>query len=414
MNEAELYRAAKCSGTELAVLRLIRDTFAKKDIDRDFYKNAGWNDIYKECTAQAVAAVVIDKAAVIEDMIAPEVFEEWVDYASGVMYYGENILYNQEKLTELFEKNGIALAVLKGAAAAYNYPEPLNRNMGDIDFLVEREDFDMAYELLLENGYTLAYPLDNTDYHITLKKDDMMYELHSEPAGIAHGAAGDTVRAMFRGACRRAVKTEINGYSFYMLPRLQNGLVLLLHIVKHIDEGLGLRQICDWGAFVDRELDDEVWESEFYPALEKAGLVTIAVTVTQLCRLYLGMAQDISWCAGADEKMCAELMRFVLDYGNFGSKSRSNVLAGAVLGKTMDSMSGILPVRVIKSLQKEGMREWKAARRFPLLRPIAWIYSPLRFIKRLMTGERSISQAAAIKKSIAQKKRLQDRLRVFK
>ena len=73
MNEAELYRAAKCSGTELAVLRLIRDTFAKKDIDRDFYKNAGWNDIYKECTAQAVAAVVIDKAAEIEDMIAPEV-----------------------------------------------------------------------------------------------------------------------------------------------------------------------------------------------------------------------------------------------------------------------------------------------------------------------------------------------------
>ena len=84
-----------------------------------------------------MAAVVIDKAAEIEDMIAPEVFEEWVDYASGVMYYGENILYNQEKLTELFEKNGIALAVLKGAAAAYNYPEPLNRNMGDIDFLYE-------------------------------------------------------------------------------------------------------------------------------------------------------------------------------------------------------------------------------------------------------------------------------------
>ena len=68
-----------------------------------------------------MAAVVIDKAAEIEDMIAPEVFEEWVDYASGVMYYGENIL-SGGKLTELFEKNGIALAVLKGAAAAYNYP----------------------------------------------------------------------------------------------------------------------------------------------------------------------------------------------------------------------------------------------------------------------------------------------------
>ena len=105
-----------------------------------------------------------------------------INYIMGCFAFTHELMYEQSQLVDLLQQNGIALAILKGSAAAMNYPEPAYRTSGDADFLVREADFQKAYELLKNNGYTLSYNEDHVDYHYTLKKENITFELHKYPA----------------------------------------------------------------------------------------------------------------------------------------------------------------------------------------------------------------------------------------
>lgn len=403
------YSAAKCTTTEQAVIRLIAAAFGGEKLNKNNFADTDWYAVFDELKAQAAAAIPMDVLTEVEELIPTELFNEWLMYSVQVMNYAEIILSAQSELTELFLRRGIPMGILKGAAASCNYPYPLYRNMGDIDFLVDKKDFDSAYKLMLDNGYVLVYEEDHVEYHLTLEKDGIMYELHREPAGIPHGTKGDKLRLLFTDICSQYETASLGEYRFCRLPLLQNGLVLLLHIVKHLDEGLGIRQICDWMAFVSQELSDEIWESEFKPMLKNSGLEKLACITTKMCKLYFGL-NGITWCDGADETACADLMRFVLDNGNFGHKDRSTNRAGAVLG----SASAGKRRSILVNLQKQGTQQWKVAQKIPLLRCVAWAYLPIRYLIRIITGKRSIKYTAHLAETIGKNKSLQDKLAVFK
>lgn len=412
MNE-KLYNLAGCTPTETAVIKLIAASSGGEKLNKSEFDGLDWDAIFKELRAQTAAALPMDVLPEIEELIPSGLFNEWLMYSVQVISFGNRILFAQSELTDLFKENNIPMGILKGAAASSSYPQPTYRNMGDIDFLVDSEDFDRAYRLLLDNGFKLEYDEDHVDYHLTLTKDGLIYELHREPAGIPDSEKGDAIRNAFNEACKKSEIAEIDGYRFYKLPRLQNGLVLLLHMVKHLEEGLGIRQICDWMYFVQKELSDDVWHSEFRPILEECGLETLACIATKMCCLYFGL-KGVTWCDSADTKACAELMRFVLDNGNFGHKDRSTVRAGAVVGKANDEKNHPFIAGIFINLQKNGLEQWEAAKKFPFLKCFAWCYLPIRYLGRIITGKRSINYTKHLMETIGKNKSLQDKLAVFK
>lgn len=108
--------------------------------------------------------------------------------------------------------------------------------------------------------------------------------------------------------------------TFPILPWKQNGMELLWHIKQHLYNGLGLRQLIDWMMFADHYLDDEGY-NEYAEDMRKCGLLRLAIHVTRLCQLHLGLREEgISWCRKADESLCEELLAFVMEQGNFGIK----------------------------------------------------------------------------------------------
>ena len=185
---------------------------------------------------------------------------------------------------------------------------------------------------------------------------------------------------------------------------------MLLHIVKHIDDGLGLRQLCDWMGFVKNELNNEVWNNEFQPVLKKAGLENLACVVTKLCKIYLGLSDEISWCDDADEKTCDELMRYVMDCGNFGKKNDSNIRNTMILGHTNDRNIFSL----IANFQRAGCDRWKAAQRFKVLRCLAWAYIPVMYLARLIGGKRSLAETKEKLDNLSKRKSLQDKLAIYR
>ena len=167
-----------------------------------------------------------------------------------------------------------------------------------------------------------------------------------------------------------------------MLPTIPNGLVLLEHICQHLETGIGLRQIIDWMMYVNAKLHDEIWYDQFEAACENIGLRKLAMTVTKMCQLYLGLDPDITWCDEIDEGLCESLMGLIIESGNFGRKQGPD---------TRKSVNTLLAARnfsaLFHRLQYRGTNNWTLLKKYPYLKPFAWLYQLIRYIRKGLLQE---------------------------
>ena len=182
----------------------------------------------------------------------------------------------------------------------------------------------------------------------------------------------------------------------HVLPDLVNGLTLIEHVNHHLEGGIGLRQILDWYMFVDKCLSDDAWPA-FQAIAQKTGHERLAIIVTRMCELYLGLPPH-KWCEDADEQVCEELMLFILASGNFGRKNSQDHRT------SMEALSYSNTLRgAIQYLTRRGMMNWKAAQKYPILRPIACIYQMNRYFFKGLFRRGSVGK---FKDEISESKRL--------
>ncbi len=356
--------------TERVLLQAIQKSLWKTDCT--FPEDADWNAVLKEAEDQTVLGIVIG--------VAPKT--EQRDWVGNVNYHRANfirILHCQEQLYALLRENRIPMVVLKGTAATMYYPNPFQRTMGDIDYIVPPASFDAALEALRAAGY--AVEDDPREHrHVQLRKDGVSFEQHRY-----FSSEGIEVEAYVTEGLLHPHMEKLYGSEFPALPTLANGLVLLGHMVQHLRNGLGLRQVIDWMMYVDRELDDLFWDREFRAAAAAAGLEQAAVAATRMCQLYLGLSDRFRWCRDADEALCADLMESLLSSGNFDRKRGKGSAIETVTSK-------IAREGLFRHLQATGEANWKALRRHAWLKPFAWLYQGCRYIGKALGTERSPSQ----------------------
>lgn len=99
-----------------------------------FPEGVDWDTVLQEAKDQTVIALAAP--AVTEEA------EKWrIPVARNKLRFFQ-ILDEQTYLVNLFQEADIPMVILKGCAAAMYYPEPLQRTMGDIDFIVPPEYVD--------------------------------------------------------------------------------------------------------------------------------------------------------------------------------------------------------------------------------------------------------------------------------
>ena len=274
----------------------------------------------------------------------------------------------QDQAIHVLLQEKIPVVVIKGTTSGMYYPKPYLRSYGDIDLLVQPENYEKAICTLRTNGWVQEG--DIGDSHTALYKNDFLVELHQQPPGL------DGIKEK-----KYIIDYLLSGFSdvqegvidqpkcvFPMLPWKQNGLELIWHFREHLYNGIGLRHVIDWMMFVNAKLHTNEAFEEFRPVLEQAGLLMLAKSVARMCQLYLGLDSSIQWCAGVGEDTCAELMDFILEQGNFGHKKVDDKAA-----KVMTRYS--TPLAFMKGMQNKGLNEWLLVQKYPLLSPVAWIYS---------------------------------------
>ena len=147
--------------------------------------------------------------------------------------------------------------------------------------------------------------------------------------------------------------------------------------MQHLkDSGIGLRQIIDWMMFVHKELDDSSWNNCFRTMAIEAGLEKLALTVTYLCKKWLGLPNDIVWCNDADQEVAEQLLFRILDEGNFGRDRASSE----------GVMVSLKNKGTYKYLQRAGMDNWSLAQKYAVFRPFAWLFQLCRYAVKGIVG----------------------------
>ncbi len=334
-----------------------------------------WRAVFEELKSQQVAALPgnVLRAYALD----PSLKQEWMRAILQQISSNDRYYFGQEQLLALLKEHGIPTLILKGASVAQYYPSPEYRTMGDVDFLVLEDRFEETLTMLLAHGYTQCSELIEGYCEVALQKGGTSYEIH-RGMSATDGQFIDRLNARITEGLHAPETRTVMGHAFPSLPDVPNGLSLLTHIRQHMRGGLGLRQIIDWMLYVHHSLNDSVWYDTFQSAAQECGLETLAITVTRMCQMYLGLTEEITWCASADEALCGELMDYLFASGNFGRKVDSYGRATQHTMMQKNYLWGMLT-----SLQRKGAGK-PIVKKHPILRPFAWAVQLSHYIQQTL------------------------------
>ena len=333
------------------------------DITPVFPENVYWKKVFELAKAQCIVPL-------ISPCVPSEHKTEWLEISFQSKAHFIKLMYEQNMLSSLFNDMSIPFVIIKGTAAAVYYPNPSLRTFGDIDFYVKEDYLELAKKTLEQNGYALIH---NNERHYGYEKNGIEFELHTRFSCQEY----NNIDHIILCALNNRVEYKIMNSSFPGLPSSDNGLILLGHIMQHFKgSGIGLRQIIDWMMFVCKDLDDSSWECSFKSLAKDAGLEKLAITVTYMCKKWLGLPNSISWCNNADEHVAEQMLIRILDDGNFGrDRSPSESIKESIKKEGF-----------IKYLQRSGLVMWPLAQKYAVFRPFAWLYQLCRYACKGITG----------------------------
>lgn len=279
-------------------------------------------------------------------------------------------IYEQEQLVRLLNSANIPFVVIKGFASAMYYPKPHLRAIGDIDILVTRDRFVDAVDLLESAGYTNKEPKKSSlnNRHMEFLKNGITIELHHHFSSV-----GFDIDGILENAISKREYFELNGYTFPVLPTIENGLVLLGHINQHLkNDEIGLRQIIDWAMYLHFAIRSESWEKSFLSVAEDTGFLTLAAYVTDICNRYLGLPESLCICRDVHDDLSECLLQIIMASGNFGR--REDLVGVNDERRVRYIVLGIRNKGFFSYFTSVGFEKWKYGNKGIILAPVAFVY----------------------------------------
>ena len=292
-----------------------------------------------------------------------------------------NVKYMHSWLHVVIASAGIPYCTLKGVTSAAYYPSPILRTMGDVDFIVRKDDLDRAAETMEQAGCEWQHYLH--EHHHAFHKDGITFELHWETSGVPEDKP--EVRMLLDDLIDKAEMKE----GCMQASAFHHGLVLLLHTAEHmINTGIGLRHLCDWAVFAASFSDEEFCDL-FEKKLKTAGLWRFAQLLSLTSAKFLS-APKLPWMGEAEEELLSGIMEDILDAGNFGVKDSERInQAKLFTDRSSRSVKRTGALRQFSKAMTEKARfEWPPCKEHKALIPVGWVYISVRHVSRIRRGER--------------------------
>ena len=317
--------------------------------------------------------------------------------------------YEHVRICNIMKNAGVRCTILKGYASALYYPDPLMRSMGDVDFIVDTDDFEKAAGVLAENNYKKTGK--THDVHDVYFNDVGRCEMHFQPSGIPDGKAGVKVRKYLSGLLDDSVTAKTELGEIAVPSTFHHGLIILLHMCHHLTgDGLGLRHLCDWAVFLN-----SIGEAEFLEMFEKTfkdiGLWQFAKIMTFICTEYLGL-KSMDWAQDADRKLADYILIDIIIGGNFGQKNIDRSHESLLISSENQKENSMFR-QFFASLNVVVCKNWKAARKHKILLPFGWLFFGTRYIFRSLLGKRPKIRPQKVAKNASERMDIYSELKLF-
>ena len=224
------------------------------------------------------------------------------------------------ELFSIYEDLGASPVLLKGHGVAMNYAHPYWRTPGDIDVFLP-EGFDAADRWARLNGTGVSDYVPTISKHVEFHWKGIKVENHFCLSMFYHPRLNRRLQAAFAEGldCEAPLRTTFGGKEVCMLPPTVGLLHLLVHFAYHtVNEGVGLRQLCDIFMYVHQrhaEIDATRLD-RWIDALRLRRLTDALATVAVTC--FHAPAGDIPYSWHEDKRRADALLHLVRESGNYG------------------------------------------------------------------------------------------------
>lgn len=277
-----------------AFLALVKSGLWEQVVRLSPFGRVNYKEVFRLAQEQTVLGLVTAGLNHVTDVEIP--------YETRLMFVGSvseieqrNKAMNQfvVSLAAKMQAVGIKAVLVKGQGAAQFYARPQWRMTGDIDFLLDAENYEKAKEFL----GSLANKVETEDkkkLHQGLKIQGFDIELHGRmPFGLSsrvERVVDDVIASLF---WEKRFRVWQNGNTaVFLLDPDSDVIIVFYHFLQHFFiEGVGLRQICDWCRLLwtyRSEIDVKLLEKR----LKEAGLMSEWKAFASLAVNHLGMPEE--------------------------------------------------------------------------------------------------------------------------
>ena len=287
-----------------------------------FVEPVDWEEVYQMSEEQSVIGLVL--AGIETSKVKPpqELLLQWIGEVQ--MLEQQNKAMNQfiNRMSDELNKNGIDAILIKGQGIAQCYEKPLWRCSGDVDLLLNEENYEKGKKFLAKLTETEPEEYSFNKEYITSIKG-WCVELHGSLRCGLSAALNRGVDSIQQDICdNHNVRYWDNDGMKIPLPEENDDvLVIFTHFIKHFYKGgLGIRQICDWCRLLwtyKDSLNYELLESR----IRKMGLMSEWKAFVSYAVDYLGTPSEAMPLYDNSLKLkckAGKIQDFIVKSGNFG------------------------------------------------------------------------------------------------
>ena len=313
----------RLSNNQQALFTLLSAGLWEQDARLLQFGEINYQEVFQLAQEQSVVGIIAAGLEHIVDTVPPKI-DVLSFVSSTIQLEQKNAAMNVfiAHLMKQLNTAGISSVLVKGQGIAQCYERPLWRSCGDIDLLLDAENYDKAKVFLTPIA-------DRVDEEIVKRKHlgitlhpweiELHGTRHSELSKIVDSEL-DLIQQDTLG--NRNVRVWQNGATTIYLPTPDNDVIFVfVHILQHFFKGgIGLRQICDWCRLM-WTYRSEINVALLEQRLTRMGLMTEWKAFAALAVSHLAMpeaAMPIYSSGRKWRKKANRIVNFVLETGNFG------------------------------------------------------------------------------------------------
>jgi len=291
-----------------------------------------WTEIKALADAHGLSAIVLDGLNTVQGeglMVhgsMPQMMRlEWIgevlqNYEQRYKQYEKAI----SSLAGFYNQHGYKMMVLKGYACSLDWPKLEHRPCGDIDIWLfgQQKEADVLLdssefrnESLESVGKVKRIKVDNSHHHHTVFEwAGFTVENHYDFINVHHHKSNAQFEKILKQLGEDDSHTvEVDGDKVYLPSPNLHALFLLKHLMMHFaSEGIMLRQVVDWGFFVEKHGKDVEWKYVM-DVLDQFGMRKMFNIINAICVGDLGFDARIFPEVQFDPHLKDRVLKEILD-----------------------------------------------------------------------------------------------------